>query len=262
MRIPVKNIRAADVAQALAPYALDGEGTLARQIYLLLRRLAVELELMPNQFLSEKDVAGGLRISKTPVREAFIKLSEDGVVRIQPQSGTYVAGIDLENIEEGFFVWTALGSSCLALLAGRDSLRDIQRLRELLAEETDAAAKNDPERFQHTNNLFYEAVFDMADLPEAKRLNHLAGFEVDRIRNILQMHRLIPMERVVGDHTEMVNAVADSDVPRAEDGMRRHLEGLRETVMRALRSNEFREFLAFLNQKRSAKRKPRGEKAS
>ncbi len=113
----IKDIQAVPVIELLAGLTLDGDGSLTQQVYVTLRRLAVELKILPNQFLSEKDVACGLRTSRTPVREAFIRLAEDGVVNVQPKSGTYVAPIDFARAEEGFFVWIALESSCAGRVA-------------------------------------------------------------------------------------------------------------------------------------------------
>ena len=118
----VCDIAVLSVPQALAAAQLDNDGALGGQICRALRRLAVELMLLPNQFLSENDVADAFRVSRNPVREAFIRLADDGVVRIIPKSGTYVAAVDPGRAFEGFFIWNALESSCAAQVAEKCSL--------------------------------------------------------------------------------------------------------------------------------------------
>ena len=71
-----------------------------RQVYLTLRRDILNWRLLPGRRLSEKDIAGRMNISKTPVREAFIKLQGEGLLEIRPQRGTYVSLMDMEQIEE------------------------------------------------------------------------------------------------------------------------------------------------------------------
>lgn len=254
------NIQVVPVEESLASAALDGDGSLTQQVYVVLRRLAVELRLLPNQSLSEKDVADGLRVSRTPVREAFIRLAEDGVVRIVPKSGTYVATIDFSQAGEGYFVWGALESSCAGRLAEKHSLRDIGALRDLVGDEEDARSADDLTRFRLANNAFHDAIFDLAEFPAAKKLTDSAKFEVDRIRNVLQMHRLVPMEKMVQSHTDIVNSIAGGDAEDAERRMAEHLEELRQATKRMVEDREFQRYYQFLNQKRIGKRRPRGKR--
>ena len=86
-----------------------------RQVYLTLRRDILNWRLLPGRRLSEKDIAGRMNISKTPVREAFIKLQGEGLLEIRPQRGTYVSLMDMEQIEE---VHSLMGGS------GRVKLRN------------------------------------------------------------------------------------------------------------------------------------------
>lgn len=257
-----RNIRVVPVEDSLADAVLDGEGSLTQQVYVALRRLAVELRLLPNQSLSEKDVAEGLRVSRTPVREAFIRLAEDGVVRIVPKSGTSVAAIDFSQAGEGYFVWSALESSCAGILAANHSLRDIGVLRDLVGDEKEAMDRDNLTRFRLSNNAFHDAIFDLAEFPTAKKLTDSAKFEVDRIRNVLQMHRLVPMEKVVRSHNDIVNAIAGGEADNAERYMTEHLEELRQATKQMVEDQDFQRYHQFLNQKRTGKRRPRGKKES
>ena len=253
----IKDIQVVPVKELLARTALDGEGSLTQRVYVTLRRLAVELRLLPNQFLSEKDVADSLRVSRTPVREAFIRLAEDGVVHIQPKSGTYVATIDFTQAEEGFFVWSALESSCAGRVAEKGSLRDIGVLRDLAADESEAAHRGDAAGFRATNNVFHDAVFELAEFPGAKKVTDSAKFEVDRIRNMLQRHNLVGMKEVAAEHNDIVNAIAAGDEAAAEEAMADHLENLRTAMRTAAADDDFQRTLRFLNQKRTGKRRAR-----
>jgi DNA-binding GntR family transcriptional regulator len=71
------------------------------QVHTVLRELILEMVLLPWQTLSEKDVAARLETSKTPVREAIIRLAEEGLVTVVPKSRTYVAPINLDRFSKG-----------------------------------------------------------------------------------------------------------------------------------------------------------------
>ncbi len=250
------------VKEALDDASLDGRGSLTQQVYRLLRGLAVKLTLLPNQFLSEKDVAASLSISKTPVREAFIRLAEDGIVRIVPKSGTYVAPIDTDRGLEGYFIRNALEASCAAQAAEQYSLDDIGLLREMLAEQKRLADIGDAEGFEEANDRFHDAIFAIADLPDARRLIEQTRFEVDRILRINRAcgRRSLP-ERLAG-HSAIVNAIAGHDAEAARERMTDHLAGTRTAIEALANDTDSLDILGFLNRKRPGTRRSRSEKKS
>ena len=65
---------------------LDPKKGLVDQIYTILMGLIVSIQLKPGQIMSEKEISEALKASKTPVREALIKLEDTGLVRVVPKS--------------------------------------------------------------------------------------------------------------------------------------------------------------------------------
>jgi len=72
-------------------------------VYRLLKTNITNLTLPPGQNISEKEIADLLNVSRTPVREAFIKLAQEHLLDIVPQKGTYVSLIDTDQVEESKF---------------------------------------------------------------------------------------------------------------------------------------------------------------
>ena len=97
------------IADLLKDVALDNKQSLVQQIYTILMELIVSIRLKPGRVMSEKEIADSLKASKTPVREALIKLEDAGLVRIVPKSGTYVSQISLESYIEACFARLQLG---------------------------------------------------------------------------------------------------------------------------------------------------------
>src|SRR5699024_6689240 len=73
-------------------------------VYKTIKKRIIELELKPVQKISEQEIAKELEVSRTPVREAFLKLSQEDLIGIYPQVGTIVSKIDLDLVEEGRFI--------------------------------------------------------------------------------------------------------------------------------------------------------------
>ncbi len=227
------------IAEILAGSALDGTGTLTQQIYRMLRNLVVEMKLMPNRFLSEKDVAAALNVSKTPVREAFIRLAEDGVVNIVPKSGTYVSPIDIQRAYEGYFIRSSLESSCAAHLAGQATDADIAVLMQELAAQRQSLDIEDYRAFYLLDNKFHETIFLAAGLPNTKRFVDNVKFEVDRIRSFKLVMKIRRVEEVLADHTAIVNAIAARDAETARLAAMHHFAGMSENIEQFAKNESF-----------------------
>ena len=244
------------ICDVLSEETLDGQGSLTQQIYSLLRNLIIAVRLMPNQFLSEKDVATELGLSKTPVREAFIRLADEGMVRIVPKSGTYVSPIDFARANEGYFIWRSLEAACAAEVAVKRAMDDIYYLRENLSRQKDALDTDDYLAFYHSDNQFHDAMFRIAGYPSAMSLIETAKFEVDRIRNLKMRYRLAPVQEVHGEHVAVVDAIAKRDPSGAHSCMMNHLSRVKDALESLANSQELWELFHLMNKNAPARRGP------
>jgi len=87
--------------------------------YAWLRQAILAGALPPGSPLSENEVASRLGVSRTPVREAIIRLEGEGLLVVRPQVGTTVAAIDLDAVADGQFLREAVECRAVALAAGR-----------------------------------------------------------------------------------------------------------------------------------------------
>src|SRR3712207_9328331 len=69
-------------------------------VYTELRRRVVSLELPPGTPLSENELAAALGVSRTPVRESLILLSQEGLVQVFPKVGSFVSRVDPELVAD------------------------------------------------------------------------------------------------------------------------------------------------------------------
>src|SRR5699024_11869693 len=73
-------------------------------VYDTLLEAIVSLEFPPGKTISEKEISEELEVSRTPVREAFLKLSEEELLTVLPQRGSYISLIDLDHVEDARFL--------------------------------------------------------------------------------------------------------------------------------------------------------------
>ena len=236
---PPSNLTETPVGDILAKSRLDGDGSLTQQVYRLLHQLIVNLHLVPNQFLPEKDVAAGLDISKTPVREAFIRLSEEGLVSIVPKIGTYVSPIDIKRAFRGYFIRESLESACAETLAKNGTDEAFATLAGELAEQEKCVASGDSDGFYVLDNRFHAVMFTAAGLLNARRLVDAAKSEVDRIKGLKSIYRFCrPDDVLYREHADIYQAMRDGDGKRARDGIRNHLTGMNEAIQAILKEDK------------------------
>lgn len=200
------------------------------RIYADLRKRIVALELPPDTTLDRSELAALYQVSQSPIREAMLRLEQDGLVVSYPQSRTVVTRIDRSRIVQEHFLRVAVECEVVRRLAEHadpDSivrLRGYLRLQEAIVEDLDQAAL-----FKQLDDAFHEALFEavgQAGLHShiASRSSHLA-----RIRT-LDLPRKGKMRAVFEGHRQVLDAIEEGDAIGAANAMRRHLSGTIERV--------------------------------
>lgn len=202
--------------------ALKPTDPIAPQLVSALRRSIAELELPPGSALSEKDIAQRFNVSRQPVREAFIKLSEAGLVEIRPSRGTWVMKISVREVCNARFVREGIEAE-LASHAARLARREhIAALSELIAAQRDAADLGDYARFTGLDEAFHRTIADIVGNDFARRIVETARFQTDRVR-LLSLPAASPLQVLIGQHQKILECIAKADGDGAAIAMRRHL---------------------------------------
>src|SRR3954467_13763207 len=134
----------------IAPLRLDASaraGSMAEQVFQTLRTAIVTMRLTPATAISEQDIADRLKVSRQPVREAFIKLSETGLVRVLPQRGTFVVKISAKAVMDARFVRQAVECAIARRAAQGIGKPAVSALGAIIADQRRAAKAADLEQF-------------------------------------------------------------------------------------------------------------------
>ncbi|HHY49041.1 MAG TPA: GntR family transcriptional regulator [Alphaproteobacteria bacterium] len=197
-------------------------GTVANRVFDALEAAIVQLQLRPGHLLSEAEVARQLGVSRQPVREAFIKLAEVGLIEVRPQRGTYVKLISIREVQNVRFIREAIEIAVVRKAALEASAGKLADLGRILEEQRQANAAGDHVRFLRLDEAFHQALAHSADCDYAWRvLEHLKA-QMDRVR-YLSMPNATPIETLIGQHAAVVDALARHSPDEAEAAMRAHL---------------------------------------
>jgi len=191
------------------------------QLRRVLRERIIRSDLAPGAPLSESEIARIYAVSRQPVREAFIKLAEDGLVEVRPQRGTFVRKISRTAVMDARFVREAVEADIVRLLAGSLPAGALATLRRLLAAQREAAAAVDRKGFMELDDRFHHTLADLAGRGGAWKVIEESKSQMDRVRFLSFMQ--FPMEKLILQHEAVVDALAEGRAAEAEAAMRGHL---------------------------------------
>jgi GntR family transcriptional regulator, rspAB operon transcriptional repressor len=209
--------------------------SIADQVFRTLRSSIVTMRLTPGTALSEQDIATRLSVSRQPVREAFIKLSESGLVRVLPQRGTFVVKISAKAVTDARFVREAVECAIARRASDGIAANALAELRSVLAEQRVAVKANDPEQFFVLDEAFHRGLAHAADCVYAWKVIEEAKAQMDRVR-FLSLPDATPMDYLVVQHQAVLDAVADGKGAAAETAMRAHLREILKSLPRLARA--------------------------
>ncbi len=202
--------------------ARSREEPVALRVFRELRNAIVTMQLRPGQALSEKEIASRLGVSRQPVREAFIKLSEAGLVTVRPQRGTFVVKISARQVTDARFVREAVEIAVARRAC--DSMRPetLAELRRNLEAQRKAACGGSPDRFLALDEAFHRTLALGVGCEYAWRVVEEVKAQMDRVR-YLSLPHATPLERLIEQHEAIAAAVEARDPAAAEAAVRLHL---------------------------------------
>lgn len=195
---------------------------IAPQLFENLRSAIVEMRLKPGEALSEKDISLRYGVSRQPVREAFIKLSEAGLLEIRPSRGTYVRKISVREVADARFVREAIECSLVKHAAMSASDDDVRRLYALIDDQEAAADNDDFASFNRKDDAFHRTIAGIVNCNYAQRTVEGARNQIDRVR-FQSLEEVTPLSRLIQQHRDITASIQARDQDRAEQNMRAHL---------------------------------------
>ena len=211
------------------------QGRSARSIvHERLRDEIVGLRRPPGSPLSEAEIAGELKVSRTPVRESLILLAEEGLVDVYPQKGSFVGPIRFDDVVTAQFVRESL--ECASLSEVTTQAHDIEQLRRLLDQQRSADQRGDIDDFFRLDEAFHELLMTIGGHPAAWRIAAQAKAQMDRARR-LSLPDDHKMTDLITQHTEVVDRLAEGDTEAAVAALRQHLRIVLDDVARIQREN-------------------------
>lgn len=219
-----------EVPDGLANTRLDRSRPLGVQIYEAVRLAIILEELKPNDPINEADLSKWFGVSRTPVREAYLRLIDDGLVQARSKVGTLVAPIDEARVAEGIVLRRALEREVVKLICEKKP--DLRRLDANIALQSVAVSHGDHIAFYREDEDFHATLAELAGLPAAWRLAQSVKSHTDRARIMLTGNLPNRINVAFNEHQELVAALKSYDGELAIALISKHINSAFEAVAR------------------------------
>ena len=207
-----------------APFTLDRSRNAAVQVYEYLRDEIVNMTLKPGTILPRNELSAHFDLSVTPIRDALMRLEEEGLVDIFPQHATRVRGINIDSARQAHFLRLAIELEVVRTLAAQHDDALVTTLKSLVNQQRAALEASDLEGFSRADQAFHRKLYEAANADELWRLMRGRSGNMDRLRR-LHLPLNGKADSILTDHADIAEAISRSDAAAAEVAVRRHLSG-------------------------------------
>lgn len=192
-------------------------------VYQFVKDGIVDLRFAEGTFLTEGEIATALHVSRTPVREAFVRLQAEGLLELRPKKGAFVRPITLREFREVMELRLLVETAGARRAVEAEPPID-EKLQAHLVRQVVAAKASDIDRFLESDRLFHAQIVQSAD-------NRLFTDIYDRLRD-RQLRMGVRamfgvrgrMEQVMAEHRAIADAVAARRGEDVELAIRAHLD--------------------------------------
>lgn len=204
---------------------MQRSGTASVRLYRIIRADILDLKRKPGDPIAEKDIASKHGVSRTPVREALLRLADEGLVEIVPKSGTAVARISMAQLADAILARKALEIVCVGAAAEKATRSDVLQLEAIIERQKEAIVAKDHGSFHLADEAFHQTIAMIAGHPHIWALIEQVKIHIDRYRRMT-----LPvegrMDRVIREHRVILEGIASNSSEKAGESMSRHLDGL------------------------------------
>ena len=189
----------------------------------MIRGLILTGAIRPGEVIDEKAIAAQLNVSRTPVREAVKRLSDEHLVEVVAQSATRAAKMDRREIAQSFLIRRALEMESAAQAARRMTQDHADYLSEILNRHGRAVERRNYVDAIARDDDFHRAITAISDLSRLWETIEISKAQLDRCRHMM-LPRAGQAEATLEQHREIIRALNSGDPAKAAAAMKAHLD--------------------------------------
>jgi len=203
-------------------------------VYAMIRQAITSGRFVPGQRLSERELAVQYGVSRTPIREAFRHLIQEGLVVYKPNSGYRIIPLSEELARHILVVRETLESMAARLAALRDPKGAAEAARLTLPKARRAYREGHLSELIAANQSFHQALVQSSGNPVLAAMYHTLQGYIGLMMSVSLSWPRRPVE-TIREHGEIIRALKSGNPDAAEKAIRRHVRSAYEGVLRNVR---------------------------
>lgn len=194
-------------------------------VYEELKRNIMSMKLEPGQTMSTQEIATKLNVSRTPVREAFLRLQSEGLVEMIPQRETMVSKISLKRVEQEKFIRECLEMGVIRKFMDKSGCEVEENMAELIQLQKKCGEEKDFVGFLEADDKFHKVLFDVTGQEMAWETIASRNGHYNRLR-ILYVQRDTAMQESIEQHHKIATLLESGSREEAARALSSHVRRL------------------------------------
>ena len=208
--------------------------TFVRQAYRTIKARILQNHYPPGQQVLEQQLANDLGMSRTPVREALIRLQNEGLVELIPRRGMRVVPLSPDDMQEIYEVLTALEVTAVELLARRGLPPEaLGPLAKALQDMETCLDQDDLDGWARADARFHQTLITLSGNRRLAGMAATLADQAHRARMVTLRLRPKPVQSI-REHREVLKALQAGDGRRACERHRQHRQGAAQLLLEIL----------------------------
>ena len=197
--------------------------SLEEKVYLALEDAILSGEYKRGDALTEMSLCKKLGVSRTPVRSALHRLSEEGLIEVVPNRGTIVVGMNDDDLADIYKIRIRLEGLASSMAAERINEEEKAALAETVELSEFYLGKGDVEKLKELDTNFHIIIYKASG---NRTLSKILSELHRNIRSYRKLSLTIPgrLEKSIEEHKEILAAIQSGDAKRADEITSRHIE--------------------------------------
>lgn len=198
--------------------------SLTDEIADIIRDRILKGEYKIGEKIKENQIASELRVSRTPIREAFKLLENEGLIDYVPNRGCFAKGFTRRDIEDIYAVRKALEVLSVEWAVERITPQQIEELQEQSDLMEFYTGRKDGKKVLEINSDFHGVIYNATGSRFMAQVLRSYKDYIEQTRKVLYYEKEY-LEEIFAEHREILEAIKARDAARAKEAMAKHLEG-------------------------------------
>ncbi|AKG73583.1 GntR family transcriptional regulator [Salinicoccus halodurans] len=204
-----------------------------QRAYAIIRQAIRNLVLPPGKTILEREVAETLEMSRTPVREALVRLENEGALQLIPRKGFYVEPIEKNDLSDIYQMNAALDGLAVELAAKHIDDEEIDKLEALVVRQEEVLADREFREWAKLDDEFHNKIIEFSTNDSLNKVLDIYSDKLYKARLYTINHRPVPEMSII-EHKAMIACLRTHDGKAARVVMESHRKRAQKEILNAL----------------------------